>query len=45
MLIIGGKDTEAGYVSMHLHHRGLPGARPKAEVVVKILADIRERNG
>jgi len=43
MLIIGGKDMEAGNVSVRLHHGGPQGAKPKAEVVAKILADIKER--
>ncbi len=45
MLIIGGKDMEAGNVSVRLHHGGPQGAKPKAEVVAKILADIKERRG
>jgi threonyl-tRNA synthetase len=43
MLVIGGRDMEAGAVSVRLHHGGPQGAKPKAEVVAKILADIRER--
>jgi threonyl-tRNA synthetase len=43
MLIIGGRDMEAGAVSVRLHHGGPQGAKPKAEVVAKILADIKER--
>jgi threonyl-tRNA synthetase len=43
MLIIGPRDMEAGAVSVRLHHGGPQGAKPKAEVVVKILADIKER--
>jgi len=43
MLIIGGKDMEAGTVSVHLHHGGPQGAKPKGEVVAEILAKIRER--
>ena len=43
MLIIGGKDMEAGNVSVRLHHDGPQGAKPKAEVVVaEILADIKD---
>ncbi|HNT13464.1 MAG TPA: threonine--tRNA ligase [Verrucomicrobiota bacterium] len=45
MLIIGGKDMEAGNVSVRLDHGGPQGAKPKAEVVAKILADIKERRG
>jgi threonyl-tRNA synthetase len=43
MLIIGGKDMEAGNVSVRLHHGGPQGAKPKGEVVTEILAKIRER--
>jgi threonyl-tRNA synthetase len=43
MLIIGGKDMEAGDVSVRLHHGGPQGAKPKGEVVAEILAKIRER--
>ena len=34
---------EAGNVSVRLHHGGPQGAKPKAEVVADILADIKER--
>ena len=43
MLVIGGRDLEAGAVSVRLHHGGPQGAKPKGEVVVDILASIRER--
>jgi threonyl-tRNA synthetase len=43
MLVIGGRDLEAGAVSVRLHHGGPQGAKPKAEVIAKILADIKER--
>jgi len=43
MLVIGGRDMEAGAVSVRLHHGGPQGAKPKAEVVADILAGIRER--
>ncbi len=45
MLVIGGRDMEAGAVSVRLHHGGPQGAKPKAEVVANILAAIRERLG
>ena len=45
MLVIGGRDMEAGAVSVRLHHGGPQGAKPKAEVVADILASIRERRG
>jgi threonyl-tRNA synthetase len=34
---------EAGNVSVRLHHGGPQGAKPKAEVVAEILADIKDR--
>ncbi len=43
MLVIGGRDLEAGAVSVRLHHGGPQGAKPKAEVIAQILADIKER--
>jgi threonyl-tRNA synthetase len=43
MLVIGGRDMEAGQVSVRLHHGGPQGAKPKAEVVADILAAIKER--
>ncbi len=38
MLVIGGRDMEAGAVSVRLHHVGPHGAKPKAEVIADILA-------
>jgi threonyl-tRNA synthetase len=43
MLVIGGRDMEAGAVSVRLHHGGPQGAKPKAEVVADIFAGIKER--
>ena len=43
MLVIGGRDMDAGAVSVRLHHGDPPGAKPKAEVVADILAGIKER--
>ena len=43
MLVIGGRDMEAGQVSVRLHVGGPQGAKPKAEVVADILASIKER--
>jgi threonyl-tRNA synthetase len=43
MLVIGGRDMEAGAVSVRLHGKGNVGARPKAEVIADILAAIKER--
>ncbi|MHB1308230.1 MAG: threonine--tRNA ligase [Limisphaerales bacterium] len=43
MLVIGGRDREAGAVSVRLHGKGPQGAKPQAEAVAGILASIRER--
>lgn len=43
MLVIGGRDLEAGVVSVRLHSKGPQGAKPRAEVVADIVASIRER--
>ncbi len=43
MLVIGGRDMEAGAVSVRLHGKGNVGAKPKAEVVADILAAIKGR--
>ncbi len=43
MLVIGGRDMEAGAVSVRLHGKGPQGAKPKGEVVAEILAAIKER--
>jgi threonyl-tRNA synthetase len=43
MLVIGGRDVEAGQVSVRLHTGGPQGAKPKAEVVANLLAAIKER--
>ena len=42
MLVIGGRDVEAGNVSVRLHGKGNVGAKPKGEVVADILAAIKE---
>jgi threonyl-tRNA synthetase len=42
MLVIGGRDMEAGAVSVRLHHGGPQGAKPKGEVMVNILASIKD---
>ena len=42
MLVIGGRDMEAGVVSVRIHGKGPQGAKPKAEVVADILAEIKE---
>ena len=43
MLVIGGRDVDAGNVSVRLHSKGPQGAKPKGEVVKEILAGIKER--
>jgi threonyl-tRNA synthetase len=43
MLVIGARDVEAGNVSVRVHGKGNIGAKPKAEAVAEILADIKER--
>src|SRR5437667_813414 len=43
MLVIGGRDREAGNVSVRVHGKGNLGAKPKAEVISEILAAIRRR--
>ena len=43
MLVIGGRDMEAGAVSVRLHHGGPQGAKSKGEVIANILASIKER--
>ena len=43
MLIIGGRDMEAGAVSVRLHHGGPQGAKPMAQVVADIVQSIKER--
>lgn len=43
MLVIGGRDMEAGAVGVRLHHGDPQGAKPKAEVIAQILADIKDR--
>jgi threonyl-tRNA synthetase len=43
MLVIGGRDMDAGNVSVRLHGKGNIGAKPKGEVVADILTSIKER--
>ena len=42
VLVIGGRDMEAGAVSVRLHHGGLQGAKPKVVVLADILASIKD---
>ena len=43
MLVIGGRDMEAGAVSVRVHGKGNLGAKPKDEVIADILGAIKER--
>ena len=43
MLVIGGRDMDAGNVSVRLHGKGNIGAKPKGEVIADILQSIKER--
>ncbi len=43
MLVIGGRDMEAGNVSIRLHSKGPQGAKPKADAINDILTAIRNR--
>jgi threonyl-tRNA synthetase len=43
MLVIGGRDMEAGAVSVRLHGKGNLGAKPKSEVIAEILQSIKDR--
>lgn len=43
MLVIGGRDMEAGNVSLRLHVKGNVGVKPKGEVMADILAAIKSR--
>jgi threonyl-tRNA synthetase len=43
MLVIGGRDMDAGNVSVRVHGKGNLGAKPKPEVIADILASIKER--
>ncbi len=43
MLVIGGRDMDAGNVSVRLHGKGNIGAKPKGEVVAEILQAIKDR--
>lgn len=45
MLVIGGRDMDAGNVSVRLHGKGNVGAKPKAEVIAEVVEKIRSRSG
>ncbi len=43
MFVIGGRDMDAGNVSVRLHGKGNVGAKPRAEAIAEILQAIKER--
>ncbi len=43
MLVIGGRDVEAGNVSVRLHSKGPQGAKPKGDAIAEIVTSIKER--
>src|SRR5438067_2682818 len=45
MFVIGKRDMEADAVSVRVHGKGNLGAKPRGDVVVELLAAIRERRG
>ncbi len=45
MLVIGGREMEAGAVRVRLHHGGPQGAKPKGMVIADILAGIKDAEG
>jgi len=44
MLVIGGRDMEAGNISVRVHGKGNLGAKPRAEVIADILTAIKNRS-
>jgi threonyl-tRNA synthetase len=44
MLVIGGRDMDAGNVSVRVHGKGNLGAKPRAEVIADILTAIKNRS-
>ena len=45
MLVVGGRDLEAGNLSVRVHGKGNLGAKPRGEVIADLLASIKERRG
>ena len=43
MFVIGKRDMEADAVSVRVHGKGNLGAKPRDEVIVDLLAAIKER--
>jgi threonyl-tRNA synthetase len=44
MLVIGGRDMDAGNVSVRVHGKGNLGVKPRAEVIAGILTEIKNRS-
>jgi threonyl-tRNA synthetase len=44
MLVVGGRDLEAGNVSVRVHGKGQQGIKPRAEVIASIVEQIRARS-
>ena len=44
MLVIGGRDMEAGNISVRVHGKGNLGAKPRTEVIAEILTAIKSRS-
>jgi threonyl-tRNA synthetase len=44
MLVIGGRDMDAGNVSVRVHGKGNLGAKPKGDVIAEILTAIKNRS-
>ena len=45
MLVIGGREREAGNVAVRVHGQGSLGAKPRTEVLAQIVQDIKTRKG
>ncbi len=44
MLVIGGRDMDAGNISVRVHGKGNLGAKPKGDVIAEILTAIKNRS-
>jgi threonyl-tRNA synthetase len=45
MLVIGGREKDAGNVAVRLHGKGTQGVKPRGEAIAEILQAIQERRG
>jgi threonyl-tRNA synthetase len=43
MFVIGKRDTDSDTISVRVHGKGNLGAKPRSEVIVNLLAAIKER--